>query len=86
MKSGSTESSHFAEAGGGKAANDAPDPEGKLRPFDPGAELEALASEQGVEPADNFDALLGDFWPEDEFAGEFEAALRTWRREDGTKT
>jgi hypothetical protein len=48
--------------------------------------LEALASEQGVEPADDFDALLGDFWPEDEFAGGFETALRTWRREDGTKT
>ena len=48
--------------------------------------MEALASEQGVEPADDFDALLCDFWPEDEVADEFETALRTWRHKDGTKT
>jgi hypothetical protein len=86
MRSGLSESSCIAEAGDAKASNDAPDPERKLRPSDPRAELDALASEQGVEPAYDFDALLGDFWPEDEVADEFETALRTWRREDGTKT
>jgi hypothetical protein len=45
--------------------------------------LEELAREQGVAPVDDFDALLGDFWPEDETADEFVAALRRWRREAG---
>jgi predicted RNase H-like HicB family nuclease len=74
------------EAGDGEAAYGAEDQVGALRPFDSPLDLEALASEQGFEPADDFDALLGDFWPEDEVADEFETALRTWRREDGTKT
>ena len=29
-------------------------------------DLTALAAEQGVEPVADFDALLGDFWPEEE--------------------
>lgn len=43
--------------------------------------VEALAAEQGVGPAEDFDKLLGDFWPEDETADEFIAAVRRWRRE-----
>jgi len=40
-----------------------------------------LAAEQGVTPIADFDALLGDFWPEEESADEFIAAVREWRRE-----
>ncbi len=69
------------EAGDGKAANGAEDLGGTPHPFDTRLNLEALASEQGVEPADDFDALLGDFWPEDEGADEFVATLREWRRD-----
>jgi hypothetical protein len=54
---------------------------GTPHPFDSRLDLEALASEQGVEPADDFDALLGDFWPEDESVDEFVATLREWRRD-----
>ena len=52
-----------------------------LYPFDSRPALEALASEQRVEPVDDFDALLGDFWPEDEGADEFVATLREGRRD-----
>ena len=42
-----------------------------------------LAAEQGVQPIENIDDLRGDFWPEDETADEFVAAVREWRREGG---
>jgi predicted RNase H-like HicB family nuclease len=71
-----------SESGDGEAQNGAEDPEGTPRPFDARPDLAALASEQGVEPADDFDALLGDFWPEGEDADKFVSALRTWRRDD----
>lgn len=71
-----------SESRDGKAANGAEGPEGTPRPFDARPDLAALASEQGVEPADDFDALLGDFWPEGEDADKFVSALRTWRRDD----
>lgn len=51
------------------------------RPFDTDENLDALAADQGVKAANDFDALLGDFWPEDESADEFVAALSGWRRE-----
>jgi hypothetical protein len=70
------------EDGGSEAVNGAEDPEGALCSFDTRLGLEALASEQGVEPADDFDALLGDFWPEVEDADELVTALRIWRRDD----
>ena len=56
------------------------------RSFDSRLGLEALASEQGVEPTDDFDALLGDFWSANEEADEFVTALRTWRRRNDAKT
>ena len=69
-------------SGDGEAANlGAGDPEGTPPPFDARPDLAALASWQGVEPADDFDALLGDFWPDDEGADEFVTALRKWRRD-----
>jgi hypothetical protein len=70
------------EDGGSGVANGAEDPEGTPRSFDSRLGLEALASEQGVEPADDFDALLGDFWSANEDADEFVTALRIWRRDD----
>ena len=33
-------------------------------------DIETLAEEQGVSPITDFDQLLGDFWPEDEEAGD----------------
>jgi predicted RNase H-like HicB family nuclease len=71
-----------SEAGDGEAANGAEDLGGTSRPFDARQDLAALASEQGVEPTGDFDALLGDFWPEGEDADKFVSALRTWRRDD----
>jgi hypothetical protein len=44
---------------------------------------ETLAQEQGVSLMTDFDELLGDFWPEDESAEDFIAAMREWRREAG---
>ena len=49
----------------------------------PQVDLPTLAAQQGVGPVTNFDDLLGDFWPEDETADEFVAAVRQWRRESG---
>ncbi len=49
----------------------------------PPRDLLALATEQGVRPVTDFDDLLGDFWPEDETADEFVAAVRRWRSEGG---
>ena len=56
------------------------------RSFNANENLDILAAEQGVKVADDFDALLGDFWPEDESADEFVAALSGWRQDDGPKT
>jgi predicted RNase H-like HicB family nuclease len=71
-----------SESGDGEAANGAENPEGTPRPFGARPDLAALASEQGVEPTGDFDALLGDFWPDEDYADEFVSALRTWRRDD----
>ena len=49
------------------------------RPLD----LQAMAAAQGVRPVARFDDLLGDFWPDDETADEFIAAVRQWRHEGG---
>ena len=43
---------------------------------------EELAARQGVGPVTDFDALWGDFWPEDESVDDFVAAVREWRRDD----
>jgi predicted RNase H-like HicB family nuclease len=71
------------EAGDREAANgvENPEPEGAPRPFDARLAPNGLAADQGVGIADDFDALLGDFWPEDESADEFVSALREWRRD-----
>jgi hypothetical protein len=44
-------------------------------------DIETLATQQGVTSVENFDKLLGDFWPENEKADEFISAVREWRRE-----
>lgn len=49
----------------------------------PKMDLATLAAQQGIRPVTNFDDLLGAFWPEDETADEFIAAVRQWRREGG---
>jgi hypothetical protein len=49
----------------------------------PAVNLATLMVRQGVKPIANFDDLLGDFWPEDESADEFVAAVRRWRHEGG---
>ena len=40
--------------------------------------LEALAAQQDVSPVDDFDELLGNFWPGDEGADDFISAIRVW--------
>lgn len=62
--------------------------EGRLVPYSvfasqPRKTLEELAREQGVKPITDPDTLRGDFWPEDETADEFIAAIRELRREGG---
>jgi hypothetical protein len=42
-------------------------------------DIEILAAQQGVLAVSSFDDLLGDFWPEDESADQFIAAVREWR-------
>ena|SRR5215218_7459087 len=44
-------------------------------------DLDALAKAQGVEPVGDIDELVADFWPEDESAEDFMAAVRRWRNE-----
>ena len=44
-------------------------------------DLAVLAAEHGVGPVTDFDALLGHFWPEEERADEFIAAMCDWRHE-----
>ena len=46
------------------------------------ARLEALMRMMGVRPVDDPTRLLGTFWPEDESADDFLAAVRAWRDED----
>jgi hypothetical protein len=53
------------------------------RSFDKRVDPEDLAAVQEVEATGDFDALLGDFWSEDEGADEFVIALRGWRHDDG---
>ncbi len=43
--------------------------------------LAQLIAEQGTQPLQSIDSLRGDFWPEEESAGEFIAQLRIWRDE-----
>jgi len=45
-----------------------------------------LAAQQHVTPIDDFEALLGRPYPEDESTEEFAAALREWRREGSADT
>jgi len=41
--------------------------------------VEEVIAQQGKEPLSDPEALLGDFWPEDEPVEEFLAALHEWR-------
>jgi len=43
--------------------------------------FEELASQQGITPIEDFEALLGRPSPEDESFEEFSTMLRKWRRE-----
>ena len=54
-------------------------------PFDNILHPDNLAADQEIGPTGDFDALLGDFWPENEEADEFVAALRRWRHDVGPK-
>ena len=46
------------------------------------ARRDALLRTQGVQPVADPTRLLGTFWPEDETADDFLAAVRAWRDED----
>lgn len=49
--------------------------------FDAVLDIEALAKQQGVCPVTDLEALLGDFWPEDETPDQFISTVRQWREE-----
>ena len=46
-----------------------------------GVDVRTLAESQGVQPVDDFDALLGG-WPEDESVDDFILAFRAQRRQN----
>lgn len=48
--------------------------------------LAQLIAEQGAQPLQSIESLRGDFWPEEESAGEFIAQLRTWRDEQNDES
>lgn len=57
-------------------------PEESLPPdFWKGADVRVLAEQQGVQPVDDFEALLGG-WPEDESVDDFIVAVRRCRRQN----
>ena len=70
---------HLVEEAAQPAGSDAPRPHNA--DFFADASVEELAAQQGVLPVANADELRGDFWPEEESADEFVAAVRRWRRE-----
>lgn len=47
-------------------------------------DLDSLLRAQDVKPITNVGDLVADFWPEDESADDFVAALRQWRRGDSS--
>jgi hypothetical protein len=49
-----------------------------------GADIQALAEQQGVQPIADFGSLLGG-WPEDEPIDDFLVALGDWRQESQVK-
>jgi hypothetical protein len=53
--------------------------------FEDKSDIGQLATEQGVSAVSDFNALLGDFWPDDESADDIIAQVRAWRREDALK-
>jgi hypothetical protein len=44
-------------------------------------DLDTLAQAQGIEPIEDIDELVADFWPEDEGVEDFVRAVRRWRDE-----
>ncbi len=54
---------------------------GDLLGFEEAIDIHQLAARQGVAPFTDLDALSGDFWPQDESADDFVAAVRQWRRD-----
>jgi ABC-type nitrate/sulfonate/bicarbonate transport system substrate-binding protein len=46
-----------------------------------GVDIRALAESRGIQPVDDFDALLGG-WPEDESVDDFILAIRAERRQN----
>jgi hypothetical protein len=53
-----------------------------LYSFDTLPDLDALAAAQGVQPIENIDDLVADFWPEDESVEDFIAAAKEGRHEE----
>jgi hypothetical protein len=44
-------------------------------------DLDTLAEAQGIEPIEDIDELIADFWPKDEGVEDITAAVRRWRDE-----
>ena len=53
-----------------------------LYSFDALPDLDALAAAQGIQPIENIDDLVADFWPEDESVEDFIASAMEGRHEE----
>ncbi len=47
--------------------------------YTPEKDAATIAAEQGVQPVEDPETLMGDFWPEEEDIEEFLAAVERWR-------
>lgn len=54
----------------------------QLYAFDALPDLEDLAEARGVQPINDIDELVADFWPEDESIDDFIATVQRWRDEE----
>lgn len=70
----------FAHENGGKQEGGSVG-EPSLQFHETATDLDLLVTSHGIKPVTRFEKLLGDFWPEDESADDFIAAVREWRRE-----
>lgn len=52
-----------------------PPAHGKTDPDRSTTDLETLAKQQGVKPVSDVDRLLGDFWPDEESADDFNGTV-----------
>ena len=86
LNEGRSERVQLVDVGDVRLLHDAPDNAPSTtgaQAFYEGPSLAALAVSQGITPVQDFDQLLGDFWPADESADDVIRAVKSWRRDEG---